>query len=229
MDAADPRSAADVHELVEEADAMNERGAYADGLRLAEDVIVRAGRDAAPWTTKGWALENLGRLVEAEQAYTTALQLDPDSPLAAVGLATVLEKTGRRAKASDVYRMVAARRVPADEQTTHLLEIVGWSCFKTGRNEDAQRLFRRALDLEPGRIAARFDLALAMLAGGHVEAALLEYRKGLEDRGDAASVRAHAAVALEDLTDASRDLEGMDVTPVARLLRGFLATPPPDR
>jgi Flp pilus assembly protein TadD len=125
--------------------------------------------------------------------------------------------------------MVADRHVPADEKTTDLLEIVGWSCFKTGRNEDAQRLFRRALDLEPGRIAARFDLALAMLAGGQVEAALLAYREGLEDRGDVASVRAHAAVALEDLTDASGDLESTDVTQAARLLMGFLATPPPDR
>jgi thioredoxin-like negative regulator of GroEL len=229
MDPDDPRSAPEVHELVEQADALNERGAYEAGLRLAEDVIARSGRNAAPWTTTGCALENLGRVDEAKQAYTTGLQLDPDSPWAAVGLATVLEKTGRRAEASDIYRMVADRHVPADEQTTDLLEIVGWSCFKTGRNEDAQRLLRRALDREPGRIAARFDLALAMLAGGQVEAALHEYQEGLEDRGDMASVRAHAAVALDDLISASRDIEGMDVSPVARLLMAFLATPPPDR
>src|SRR5438128_2640105 len=120
MDPADPRSAAFVHDLLEEADALNERGAYEAGLRLA-------------------------------------------------------------------------------------------------------------LELEPGRIAARFDLALAMLADGQVDEALREYREGLEDRRDVASVRAHATVALEDLTDASRDLDGMDVAAVDRLLREFLASPSPDR
>jgi len=229
MDPADPRSAAFVHDLLEEADALNERGAYEAGLRLADDVIALSGRDAAPWTTRGWALENLGRVAEAEEAYATALGIDPDSPWAAVGLATVLEKTGRRAEASDIHRVVADRRVPPDEQSTDLLEIVGWSCFKTGRNGDAQRLFRHALELEPGRIAARFDLALAMLAAGQVDDALREYREGLEDRRDVASIRAHATVALEDLTDASRDLDGMDVAAVDRLLREFLASPSPDR
>jgi Flp pilus assembly protein TadD len=229
MHPADPGPAADVHELVEQADALNERGAYEAGLRLADDVIARSGGDAAPWTTKGWALENLGRMAEAEQAYATALQLDPYSPWAAVGLATVLEKTGRRSDASDIYRVVADRPVPPDEQSTDLLEIVGWSCFKTGRNDEAQGLFRRALHLEPGRTAARFDLALAMLAAGQVEAALLEYRAGLDDPEDVASLRAHVAVALEDLTDASRDLDGMDVAPANQLLRGFLETPAPDR
>ena len=47
-------------------------------------------------------------------------------------------------------------------------------------------------------------LTLALLAGGQAEAALHEYREGLENQGDVASVRAHAAVALEDLTDARR-------------------------
>jgi tetratricopeptide (TPR) repeat protein len=229
MDPADPRSASFVDELLEQADALNERGAYEAGLRLADDIIARDGGEAAPWTTRGWALENLGRVAEAEQAYAMALQLDPDSPWAAVGLATVLERTGRRAEASHIHRAVADRRVPPDEQSTDLLEIVGWSCFKTGRNGDAQRLFRRALDLEPGRIAARFDLALAMLADGQVDAALREYREGLEYQGDMASVRAHAAVALEDLIDTSRHLDGMDVAAADRLLRGFLATPSPDR
>ena len=151
MDPADPRSAAFVHDLLEEADALNERGAYEAGLRLADDVIALSGRDAAPWTTRGWALENLGRVAEAEEAYARARRIDPDSPWAAVGLATVLEKTGRRAEASDIHRVVADRRVPPDEQSTDLLEIVGWSCFKTGRNGDAQRLFRHALELEPER------------------------------------------------------------------------------
>ncbi len=104
------QQAPDVHALIEEADALNERGAYTEGLRTAERAIDLAGDDAAAWTTKGWSLENLERLLEAEEAYRTALRHDAGSPWAAVGLATVLDKTGRGDQAGDVYRTIAEPR-----------------------------------------------------------------------------------------------------------------------
>src|SRR5947207_2361611 len=164
-----PQPQPDAHALVEEADAMNERGAYTDGLRTAEEAIALVAGHAAAWTTKGWSLENLERLPEAEEAYRTALRHDPQSPWAAVGLATVLDKTGRGDQAGDVYRTIADGGVAPEERNTDLLEIVGWCCLKAGRLEDAERLFRRCLRLEPNRTAAVFDLALTMLADGRIE------------------------------------------------------------
>jgi tetratricopeptide (TPR) repeat protein len=219
----------DLHALIEEADALNERGAYTEGLRTAERAIDLAGDDAAAWTTKGWSLENLERLLEAEEAYRTALRHDPGSPWAAVGLATVLDKTGRGDQAGDVYRTIADRGLAADEENTDLLEIVGWCSFKAGRNEDAERLFRRCLRLEPGRTAALFDLALTMLAEGRVQDSLAQYRAGLGSPVDARSLRAHVLVALDDLEQAVELVERSNAAAAGEVLRGFLETPLGDR
>jgi Flp pilus assembly protein TadD len=216
----------DLHALIEEADALNERGAYTDGLRLAEEAIALAADDPAPWTTKGWSLENLERLAEAEAAYRTALGHDPTSPWAAVGLATVLDKTGRGEQAGDVYRSIADRGASPAETNTDVLEIVGWCCFKSGRNAEAERLFRRCLELEPGRTAAAFDLALTILASGRIDEGLAQYREGLEGPADVRSVRAHVLVALDDLDQASDLVTPPAAKAAGSLLRGFLETHP---
>ena len=189
----------DVQALVDRADALNDRGEYLDGLRIARDAVGLAATDGPAWTAMGWALENLGRLGEAEEAYRTAVLHDPGQPWAMVGLATVLEKTGRPGEARDMYRSVAERSRQGGEMGPDLLEIVGWSCFKSGNLDEAMKLYREALELEPRRTAVRFDLALALLAANRDNAALTEYRTGLRDRGDPAALRAHVEVALDDL------------------------------
>jgi tetratricopeptide (TPR) repeat protein len=189
----------DVRALVDHADALNDRGAYADGLAAADDALAAAPEDGPAWTAKGWALENLGRPEEAEDAYRAAVRHDPGQPWAMVGLATVLEKSDRSPEAADLYRAVAERAEGRDRMGPDLLEIVGWSCFKIGSVEEAIALYRDALEIEPNRIAVRFDLALALLAAGDDAASLSEYRAGLAARVDPEALRAHVGVALEDL------------------------------
>jgi tetratricopeptide (TPR) repeat protein len=189
----------DVQALVDRADALNDRGDYLGGLRAAQEAVEIAAEDGPAWTAMGWALENLGRVPEAEDAYRTAVRHDPAQPWAMVGLATVLEKTGRPDEAQDLYRSVAERAAQRGQMGPDLLEIVGWSCFKAGDLEEAMGLYRDALELEPGRTAVRFDLALALLATGRQDAALSEYRAGLRSPADPAALRAHVEVALEDL------------------------------
>jgi tetratricopeptide (TPR) repeat protein len=185
--------------LVDRADALNDRGDYEGGLRAAREAVAIGAGNGPAWTAMGWALENLGRLAEAEDAYRTADCHDPGQPWALVGLATVLEKTGRVGEARDIYRSVAERAEQRGRMGPDLLEIVGWSCFKAGSLDDALALYRDALEIEPGRTAVRFDLALALLAAGRDEAALTEYRIGLRDSADPSALRAHVEVALDDL------------------------------
>jgi tetratricopeptide (TPR) repeat protein len=197
--AAGERGPADVQSLVDRADALNDRGQYQEGLRAAQEAVAIAADHGPAWTALGWALENLGRLQEAEAAYRSADRHDPGQPWALVGLATVLEQTGRPEEAQDIYRAIAERAAQRKNMGPDLLEIVGWSCFKAGNLPDALALYRDALALEPGRTAVRFDLALALLAAEEHDAALAEYRTGLRDRGHPAALRAHVEVALEDL------------------------------
>jgi len=209
-------------DLVERADALNDRGAYAEGLLAAEEAIAASEGDARAWTSKGWALENLGRLAEAEDAYRTALAHDPGLPWPAVGLATVLEKTGRSAEARALYRSVADRSPLDDTESADLLEIVGWSCLKTGRLEESIRLFEAALRIEPDRTAVRFDLALALLAEGREDAALAEYRAGLTDAAGAEALRANVMVALEDLLAVAPMVPRAGGDQAEALLRAYL-------
>jgi tetratricopeptide (TPR) repeat protein len=217
------RGSGEVQALVDRADALNDRGAYLDGLRLAEQAVAIAAEDGPAWTTMGWALENLGRLTDAEEAYRAAMRHDPAQPWAMVGLATVLEKTGRVDEANDLYRSIAERAAERGRMGPDLLEIVGWSCFKAGNLEDALALYRDALELQPARTAVRFDLALALLAAGDLDAALAEYRAGLRDSGEPAALRAHVEVALEDLLATPWGVPGGDAE---ALLRGALAPRP---
>jgi tetratricopeptide (TPR) repeat protein len=220
------RGPVDVQALVDRADTLNDRGDYLDGLRAAQDAVAIAADDGPAWTAMGWALENLGRLPEAEVAYRTADEHDPGQPWALVGLATVLEKTDRTGEAQDIYRSIAERAGRRERMGPDLLEIVGWSCFKAGNLQDAMRLYRDALELEPGRTAVRFDLALALLASDELDAALTEYRAGLRGSDDPATLRAHVEVALEDLLATPWGVPG---GPAETLLRAALAPPAGDR
>jgi len=210
----------DVHALVDRADALNDRGEYLEGLRIAQEAIGLAPADGPAWTAIGWALENLGRLEEAEEAYRTAVRHDPGQPWAMVGLATVLDKTGRPGEALDIYRCVAERARQGGKMGPDLLEIIGWSCFKSGDLDGALALYREALAVEPNRTAVRFDLALALLASGQVENSLSEYRTGLGDTQDRAALRAHVEVALDDLLGTPVGASGY---PAEALLRRALA------
>jgi tetratricopeptide (TPR) repeat protein len=215
--------------LIERADALNDRGAYEEGLRVADQALALAGADATAWTARGWSLENLGRLPEAEDAYRAALRFDPQSPWASVGLATVLEKSGRTDEAGRIYRSIADRGVSRQERDTDLLEIVGWSAFKAGRAAEAEALFRRCLEIEPRRTAVHFDLALTLLAAGRAQEALGQYRVGLDEPDDADALRAHVEVALDDLTQASAALAETDARTAADVLSAFLESPNGDR
>ena len=224
--AADERGPNDVQTLVDRADALNDRGAYREGLRAAQDAVAMADDDGPAWTAMGWALENLGRLGEAEEAYRAAVRHDPGQPWAMVGLATVLEKTGRLGEAGDIFRSVAERAGQRDQMGPDLLEIVGWSCFKAGKLHDALALYRNALEMEPGRTAVRFDLALALLVAGDDDAALTEYGAGLRDSADPAALRTHVEVALDDLLGTPM---GASRAAAEALLREALDPPAGDR
>lgn len=109
---AEPDDAVDATEVIEEslpfladpavaeAVAVETMGAGTDGAAalgmLAETFEARAPRSARPalrWL-RGKALDRLGRVLEAEQAYADALALDPDWPPALFDLARIASDRG---------------------------------------------------------------------------------------------------------------------------------------
>src|SRR5215831_14289770 len=113
--------------MLERATDLADRGEYEASLAVSQRAIELDPTNPAAHVAKGWALENLGRarLTEAGDAYRAALHVDEGARL---------------------FRRVADTPVEEAERDPDRLEIVGWSRFKAGRFQDAQVLFRRALE-----------------------------------------------------------------------------------
>ena len=75
-------------------------------------VAVQLAPDAPTWLTRGVALKDLGRMVEAERAYRQALALEPDAPDAWFNLGNLYRDQGRVARARVAYARVAGRDTP---------------------------------------------------------------------------------------------------------------------
>ncbi len=84
----------------------------------------------------------------------------------AVDRATEALRRGDVREAIDLLRQAAAAR-PGPRLLTRIGELLG----NLGRVDEAEDCFRRALEIDPGLVAARFNLALARLAAGAPEEA----------------------------------------------------------
>jgi tetratricopeptide (TPR) repeat protein len=137
---------------------------------------------------RGKACQRLGRMEEARRHFDAALKLDPNSAEACYGLSVVCARLGASAEANE-YRARFAK-LKADQQTagreyravlsplrntrqslamTHTT--VAWVHRDHGRSETAERLWRRAAELDPNNTACRFHLMmLCQQAGRNAEA-----------------------------------------------------------
>lgn len=204
------------------AEALSDAGEYA--AALAE--LDAAPSDAAVFTARGWALENLGpdRLGEARVAYEEALALDPSAMWAKEGLSNVLRRMGYTREADRLCEEVVdeGRRRYEDEED--LWELVGWCELRLGRYQDAVATLREALRRDGRWIAVRFDLALALLCAGERSRAFLEYSRGIHQavNGGSRRLRGCLRVALDDLDESLAERPALASTREAIAARDLL-------
>jgi len=89
-------------------------------------------------------------------------------------VARTLHRSGALAEAEAMYRQVLLTD-PNDEQSHHLLGVIA---HQGGRNEEAARLMRRAVELEPGLATFRYHLARvlgAILLTGYLGGAVASH------------------------------------------------------
>lgn len=128
----------------------------ARALPMLRDAILRDENDAPAYRLLGRALRALGRGVEAELAEGEAIRASAhDTELVAIAGALVagdlpVAEGGLRQRLRDQPTDVAAIRMMA--------ELAG----RIGRYRDAEALLRRALELAPGFVAARANLAIVL-------------------------------------------------------------------
>jgi tetratricopeptide (TPR) repeat protein len=154
-------------ELVEAARraAMDDPAA---ALRITRQLITSNPNDAAAYRAAGVAYRSLGDIQEAERAELLAIDAsvhDPELIEAAAALADNVLHVAEpilRARLKAVPEDVAAIRM--------LAELAG----RIGRNADAEKLLRRAVELAPAFHAARANLALVLHRQHRTEEALTE-------------------------------------------------------
>lgn len=147
--------------------------------------------DHALFSLRGWAHQNLEgeeHAIAGERAYRAASEARPQDLWYRKGRANALRRMPDRIDdALELYRSVindVKALEAADALTPHLYCLSAWCHYQSGDPEAAADCYTAALTQKRVGAAAQFDYALTLLAGGHADAALDEYRRTLSDIHD---------------------------------------------
>lgn len=177
------------HWLARRADAPNEAQAGDDGSRPA---TAAAHADAESWYRK--AAEHLaaGRLLEAEQALSRALNCRHDFAEALVLQSLVYRKQGRLEDATD--SLLLARHFRPDFAEAHFQ--LGLIAASQGRSDEAERCYRQAVEDDSGHAKAQNALGAALVARGSLEEAVECFHRAIASRPDFASAHSNLGCVL---------------------------------
>lgn len=111
--------------------------------------------------------EQIGNLVEARDSYELALNQDPRSAEATLGLARLDQLAGRTQEAEQRF-LKAARLAPGDAR---MLDALGQFYVSQQRWKEAIDTLHEAYRLAPNESSIRYDLAVALARSGNIDAA----------------------------------------------------------
>jgi hypothetical protein len=123
-------------------------------------------------------LTELGRTLEARDAYLDILARDPSHRLGLNNLGTLLEATGYRTAAHTAYAEAVARH--PDDPMSHVN--LGNVLYQGGEFQAGREHFEAALRFDPGHPEAHQGLAYVLAELGDEEGADWHRRKGFQDR-----------------------------------------------
>jgi glutathione synthase/RimK-type ligase-like ATP-grasp enzyme len=123
-------------------------------------------------------LDEMGRTLEARNAYLEVLAREPAHRLALNNLGTLLEATGYRTAARTAYAEAVARH-PGDPMSRVNL---GNVLYAGGEFQAAREHYETALGIEPSHREAHQGLAYVLAELGDEKGARLHRQKGFQDR-----------------------------------------------
>jgi Flp pilus assembly protein TadD len=166
-------------------------GSPQTALQLASNVLSRAPTNEAALVVQGDALTELGRLTEARDSYNHALQSNPASVGAMVGL-------GRISLVNDPAgaQVLFLHALDRDPRNTKALNDLGVARDLLGDHAGAQQAYRRALGIDPDDSAAQVNMALSMAMSGSADEAVRMLRPMASDPNSSRKLRHDLAAAL---------------------------------
>lgn len=143
----------------------------------AREIISRQRSGAEGYFLLGLAERGVGRLPQAERAFTRAIELDAGRYDAAIELARMYLQTNRY---GDAVRLLQSVEPQLDESPMYL-DMAGTIYVNVGLPEKAWPLYKRASELQPGVGALRANLAACAVYVGEIETAQKLYRELLSE------------------------------------------------
>jgi tetratricopeptide (TPR) repeat protein len=154
---------------------LEARARYADALPLLWEAAQLAPEDAEIQNRLGEALERIGALDAAADAYRRAVARDPASRKATNNLILVLAKAGKTTEALTLAR-AAVDSAPGDADRLFTLGLAQAEYDL----DAAAETFRRVLTLAPRHSLARYNLALTLKRADRPAEAATELRRLIE-------------------------------------------------
>jgi Flp pilus assembly protein TadD len=160
-------------------------------LRIAQQLLATDPRNVTALVMAADAQTALGQLDPAARSFGQALAIAPENGEAAIGLGRLRLRTDP-ASAADVFLRIVTRN-PNDAAA--LIDL-GIAQDLLGRHDEAQRNYRRALAIEPDRVAANVNLALSLALSNNPQQALEILRPLASGPGTTSKIRQDLAVAF---------------------------------
>lgn len=159
---------------------QGEDGALDEAVKTIQTALRLQPWDELHWQVLGGLLQRQKRYEEAVEAYRTVLRLNPNNPAVTSSLARALAVLGDRNAARQVLGAVPAGQA-YDAQTWIGL---GVAEEKQGRHAEAERAYRKALEINPALPEAWHHLGLLLLKTNRTKEAEDAFRQALKYRPD---------------------------------------------
>lgn len=146
---------------------------------------------------RGWVLQELGRSKEAEAAFQTALELNPECYECCLRLGHSFAALGESSRAVSTYRRCV--EVRPDHYSGYYF--LGQQLMRgdAGEREEALSHLKRAVTLNPYSVDGRAALGKAYLSLGSLTEALRELTSAVRDEPDHEQAHYHLGMAYRQL------------------------------
>lgn len=154
-------------------------GRMEDALKELDSFSRKNPSNGGVYAMRGTILEGQGKIKDAEQNYSQALQLDPNIDFAANNLAYLLAQEGRELETALGLAQNVQKRQPQDPNTADTL---GWVYYKMRSYLLARAQAEFAVSKQPGNGLFEYHLGMIYKANNQMREASSAFNKAIASR-----------------------------------------------
>jgi tetratricopeptide (TPR) repeat protein len=157
---------------------LRRKGAWRAAEEQFEQAIALDPENAAIYVELAQVKVDQGNFDAAEGYYRAAAKLAEDDPQ--IQLLRVQFHANRGYRMAEAGIPAAQALIEADEDNAAAYDLLGWMQFLSGDSAEAEKSLRKAVELDPNLISARYHLARYLETEGKVTEAIEQYRQIVE-------------------------------------------------